>query len=103
MGVFTEKAIEGIRQHIFSKIKSARYTINGKEYQGDIQDMYFTNDKKLHVNIMLLNPGSGSVTITKVSLYDDDNQLYASKAENTVVDNYQQGVFYRFIFDVKEG
>ena len=43
-----------------------------------------------------------SVTVQRVQLYNNDNQLWADKTVSIPIETVQKGVLYRFTFDIKE-
>lgn len=42
------------------------------------------------------------VTITEVQLFDTNNDLWAAKTEEIIIRGVQEGVLYRFAFDIRE-
>ena len=45
---------------------------------------------------------SGSGTVSQISLYDTDNQLWLSKTENLQMDSVAEGFYYVVQLDIAE-
>ena len=60
------------------------------------------SDGKVAIYIPILPQSSDAVTITGVELYDANNALFVSKTESIRVEGVQEGVLYRFTFDLRE-
>ena len=100
--MLTEKAMEGFKTFIERNIAYARYRIGGTYHKVAIHRKERLADGKVAVYFSIIPQSSSDVTITEVQLFDTNNDLWASKTENIVIKSVQEGVLYRFAFDIKE-
>lgn len=100
--MLTPKAMEDFKIFIERRIVYARYKIGGTYHKAEIHRKERLPDGKVAVYFSIIPEAESDVVITEVQLFDTDNQLWASKAENIEVKSVQQGVLYRFAFDIKE-
>lgn len=103
MSMLTEKALQGYREYTKRTIAYARYKIGTTYYKTPIQDIKIQPDGKLAVRFMIEPKISSKVTISEVQLFDTNNDLWLSKAENLVKESAQEGFFYLFKITIKEG
>ncbi len=101
-GILTTAAIEGYRTYTEHTISRARYRIGNTWYNGEITRKERMADGKVAVYIPILPQSANTVTITGVELYDRNDALWASKTESIRVEGVQEGVLYRFTFDIHE-
>lgn len=100
--MLTATAMEGFKSFIEKNIAYARYKIGGTYYNAVIHRKERLPDGKVAVYFSIIPQAGSDVTITEVQLFDTNNALWASKAENIEVKSVQEGVLYRFAFDFKE-
>lgn len=100
--MLTATAMEGFKSFIERNIAYARYKIGGTYYKVAIHRKERLTDGKVAVYFSIIPQASNDVTISEVQLFDTNNNLWASKAENIVVKSVQEGILYRFAFDFKE-
>lgn len=103
MAMLTEKALRGYREYTKRTIAYARYKIGSTYYKTLIQDIKIQADGKLAVRFMIEPKINSKVTITEVQLFDTDNNLWLSKAENLEKESAQEGFYYLFKITIKEG
>lgn len=103
MAMLTEKALQGYREYTKRTIAYARYKIGSTYYKTLIQDIKIQADGKLAVRFMIEPKINNKVTITEVQLFDTDNNLWLSKAENLEKESAQEGFYYLFKITIKEG
>lgn len=103
MSMLTEKALQGYREYTKRTIAYARYKIGTAYYKAPIQDIEIQADGKLAVRFMIEPKISTKVVITEVQLFDTDNNLWLSKAENLEKKSAQEGFYYLFRITIKEG
>ncbi len=102
MPILTEKAIEGYKKDTEMKIARARYRIGEEYFDVPIHRRERLLDGRVAVYFSITPAIAGSVTISEVQLFDNNNDLWASKTEDIVISGVQEGVLYRFTFDFKE-
>ena len=102
MGILTAQAIEGYRTYTEHTIARARYRIGTTWYEAQITRKERMADGRVAVYIPILPQSSNTVIITGVELYDKNDALFASKTESIKVEGVQEGVLYRFTFDLRE-
>lgn len=100
--MLTEKAMEGFKVFIERNIAYARYKIGGTYHRVSIHRKERLADGKVAVYFSINPETTSNVIITEVQLFDTNNDLWASKLENIEVKSVQEGVLYRFAFDIKE-
>ena len=98
----TPQAIEGYKQYTERIIQSAQYRIGSTFHDVPIHRRERLPDGRLGV-YMSITPGTpGTVTISEVRLLDSTGNVWASNTENIVISGSQQGILYRFTFEIKE-
>lgn len=102
MAILTTAAITGYKTDTLRKIARARYKIGGTYYEPTIHRREWLTDGRVAIYFSITPGISGNVTITEVQLFDNNNDLWASKAENITLSGLQEGILYRFAFDFKE-
>ena len=102
MPILTEQAIEGYKKDTEGKIARARYKIGEEYFDVPIHRRERLSDGRVAVYLAITPAASGSVTISEVQLFDNNNELFATKSENIVISRPQEGLLYRFTFDFKE-
>lgn len=103
MSMLTAKALEGYREYTKRTISYARYKIGSTYYKVPIKDIKVQSDGKLAVTFLIEPEISSKVTISEVQLFDTNNDLWLSKAENLVKEAAQEGFYYLFRISIKEG
>lgn len=102
MKILQENAIEDYKAHTELTIAYARYKIDGQYYRVAIHRRERLKDGRVAVYFSIVPQAGKDVTITEVQLFDREERLWASKAENIIIRGVQEGVLYRFTFDFKE-
>lgn len=100
--MLTASAIEGYKVYTERVIGYARYRIGSTWYKADISRNERMADGRVAIYIPIIPQSQSAVTITGVQLYDKTGQLWAEKNENIKVESVQEGVLYRFTFDLHE-
>lgn len=102
MKILQENAIEDYKGHTELTIAYARYKIGEQYYRVAIHRRERLKDGRIAVYFSIVPQAGKDVTITEVQLFDREEKLWASKAENIIIRGVQEGVLYRFTFDFKE-
>ena len=102
MPILKDSAMEGYKAYTDKTIAYARYKIGGSYYKVNISRRERLKDGRVAVYFPIDAQSGKDVTITEVQLYNTNNDLWASKAENIIIRGVQEGVLYRFTFDFKE-
>jgi hypothetical protein len=100
--VLTNKAIESFKKFIERNTAYAKYKIGSTYYKVPIHRRERLSDGKVAVFFEIEPNASSTVYISEVQIYDTDNELWATKAENIEIESVQDGALYRFAFDFKE-
>lgn len=100
--MLTEKAIAGMKAYIERTIVYARYKIGGTYYKARIDRREYLRDGRVAVYFSIVPQAGQDVTITEVQLFDTNNDLWAVKKEQIIIRSVQEGVLYRFAFDIRE-
>ena len=116
--MLTESAIEGYRLHTERTISHARYRIGEDWYEVPISRrermadgrvaIYFPiipqaqADGRVAIYFPIIPQAQEEVAITGVQLYSKDGKLWADKEEDIRLESVQEGVLYRFTFDLHE-
>lgn len=96
------KAITGIKEYVKGTIDYARYKIGSTYHEVPIHRKEYLGDGRLAAYFAITPQASTDVTITEVQIYDVDRDLWLKKNENIKIRSVQEGVLYRFTFDIKE-
>lgn len=100
--MLTGKAIEGYKRHTEKIIDHAQYRLGSTWHTVQISRKERMPDGRVAVYFPIIPQSSGQVTISGVRLYDTDGALWAEKAESIKIESAQEGVLYRFTFDIHE-
>lgn len=102
MPILEAVAMEGYKTYTDKTIAYARYKIGNSYFKVNISRRERLKDGRLAVFFPIEAQGGNDVTITEVQLFNTNNELWASKAENIVIRGVQEGVLYRFTFEFRE-
>ena len=100
--MLTESAIEGYRLHTERTISHARYRIGEDWYEVPISRRERMADGRVAIYFPIIPQAQEEITITGVQLYSKDGKLWAEKEEDIRLESVQEGVLYRFTFDLHE-
>lgn len=100
--MLTEQAINDFKDFLDNNIAYAKVTIDNTVSDYIIHRKERTAEGKVAVYIQITPQASSTVTVKKVELYNGKQQLWVEKEENIVLNQVQEGVLYRFIFDFRE-
>lgn len=100
--MLTESAIEGYKHYTERVVSYARYRIGSTWYKADISRNERMADGRVAIYILIIPQSQSEVTITGVELYDKAGKLWAEKKEDIKIESVQEGVLYRFTFDIHE-
>ena len=100
--MLTESAIEGYKKYTEKMIGYARYKIGSTWYKTRITRKERMADGRVAVYFPIIPQASATVTITGVQLFDRYGEKWAEKTESIRVEEVQEGVLYRFTFDLHE-
>lgn len=100
--MLTESAIEGYKAHTERVISHARYCLGKTWYTVQISRRERMADGRVAIYFPIIPQTQKEVTVTGVQLYDKAGKLWAEKSENIKVESVQEGVLYRFTFDLHE-
>lgn len=101
MALLTAAAIQGYRDYTKRRIAYAKYKVGSTYYKALINSVETTPDGVVEVSFDI-NLSTGSGIVTEVQLYDTDNQLWFSKAENLKMDSVAEGFDYVVQLAIKE-
>ena len=102
MAVLTQDALDGLKDYVKRTISYAKYKVNGVYYTTPISRVLMLSNNRVSVEIIINQPASGTITVTEISLYDTENQVWLSKAEN-IRKTASEAALYTFIFTIAEG
>lgn len=100
--MLTDIAINDFKSFFMKNISYATAIISGVESKYPITKKEKANDNTVVVYIQIAPQASKKVTIQKVNLYNQNEELWVSKEENIVLNKINEGTLYRFSFDFKE-
>lgn len=101
--MFTENAMLGFKKYIQRTVAYAQYKVGSTYYRTDIKKIEINKDGKVEIDFIVDHTLPGDIKITEVQLYDNESKLWLSKPESITRKARQEGVFYRFTIDVREG
>lgn len=96
------KAITGIKEYVKGTIDYAKYKIGNTYYEVPIHRKEYLEDGRLAAYFAITPQSQTDVTIKEVQIYDVDKDLWLKKNEDIKIRSVQEGVLYRFTFDVRE-
>lgn len=99
--MLTAAAIEGFKQEVERKVTFGRYKIGGTYFDAPLRKERMS-DGAVAIYLTIEPDRSGKVTITEVQLLDNTKQVWATKAENMVLERIQEGYLYRFTINFQE-
>ena len=100
--MLTAQAIEDFKNFISQTISYAKVTISGTTQKMVIKRKERLKNGQVAAYIEITPQARKSVTVQRVQLYNNDNQLWADKTVSIPIETVQKGVLYRFTFDIKE-
>ncbi len=100
--MLTNTALTSLKNHLKDSIKYAQYKVGSTYYKADIRSAYIMPDGRVAITFLIDHTVPGNITVTQVQLYDHNGSLWASKAEAISRSNVQEGILYRFAFDITE-
>ena len=101
MALLTSAAIKGYRDYTMRRIAYAKFKVGSTEYKTNIESVKVTDSGTVEIAFKI-ELASGSGTVSQISLYDTDNQLWLSKTENLQMDTVAQGFYYVVQLDIAE-
>lgn len=100
--MLTQSAIEGYKQYTERTIGKAKYQMGGQWYETDFSRRERMANGKIAVYISIKPQSASAVKISRVQIYDTAGILWADKSENITIEGVQEGLLYRFTFDLHE-
>ncbi|OUQ68229.1 hypothetical protein B5E53_07105 [Eubacterium sp. An11] len=101
MALLTSAAIKGYRDYTMRRIAYAKFKVGSTEYKTNIESVKVTDSGTVEIAFKI-ELASGSGTVSQISLYDTDNQLWLSKTENLQMDSVAEGFYYVVQLDIAE-
>lgn len=101
MALLTSAAIKGYRDYTMRRIAYAKFKVGSTEYKTNIESVKVTDSGTVEIAFKI-ELASGSGTVSQISLYDTDNQLWLSKTENLQMDSVAEGFCYVVQLDIAE-
>ena len=101
MALLTSAAIKGYRDYTMRRIACAKFKVGSTEYKTNIESVKVTDSGTVEITFKI-ELASGSGTVSQISLYDTDNQLWLSKTENLQMDSVAEGFYYVVQLDIAE-
>jgi len=98
--MLTSNALQKLKEFIRDNVSYGKYRIGTTYYQVPIHNIEIV-DNKVNIYLLLDNTIAGTVTFNQFQLYDNDDNLFAEKAES-VTKNSSQGVLIKFSITVQE-
>lgn len=102
MAILTDTAIEGYKTYTERTLGYASYKIGSTWTKAEFSRMERMSNGKIAVYFSIIPQLSSTITITGVRLYNTKDELWAEKTESIKLTNVQEGVLYRFTFDIRE-
>lgn len=101
MALLTSAAIKGYRDYTMRRIAYAKFKVGSTEYKTNIESVKVTDSGTVEIAFKI-ELASGSGTVSQISLYNTDNQLWLSKTENLQMDSVAEGFYYVVQLDIAE-
>ena len=101
MALLTSAAIKGYRDYTMRRIAYAKFKVGSTEYKTNIESVKVTDSGTVEIAFKI-ELASGSGTVSQISLYDTDNQLWLFKTENLQMDSVAEGFYYVVQLDIAE-
>lgn len=99
--MLTTSALNGIKDHIRKTISYAMYKIGSSYYRAPISQTA-VDGSGVTVDVVISHESAGNITVSEIQLYDNNGQLWLSKAESVSRTSVQEGILYRFKFTITE-
>lgn len=102
--VLSEKAVLKNLEDLASHPAYATYVSDGKTYKVDtVETVINEKEHRLYVQFVMNDEITDDASITHVTVYDENSDVWADSEENILRESYVEGIFYRFDFKVGEG
>ncbi|GHV32328.1 hypothetical protein FACS18949_02880 [Clostridia bacterium] len=102
MALLTVHAIQDLKAYALRNIVKARYKVGNTYYDAPIDKKEYLPDGRAAVYFTIDHTLPGDITINQIQLFDMGGQLWAQKTESILREDVQEGVLYRFTFDITE-
>ena len=103
MGLLTKAALDGYCAYTKRTISYARYKAGGTYYRTGIEEITIDAEGVVTASFKIEVPRTGaSALVTEIQLFDNDNQLWLSKAENLNMASVAEGFYYDCRFTISE-
>lgn len=103
MGLLTKTALDGYRAYTKRTISYARYKVGTTYYKTCIEDITIDEKGVVTASFKIEVPKTGaSALVTEIQLFDQDNQLWLSKAESLNMASVVEGFYYDCRFTISE-
>lgn len=100
--MLTPQAIEDFKDFLDNNIAYAEVTVNGETKKIPIHRRERLKDGRVAAYLNITPQTETEATIQRVQLYNKNKQLWADKTEDITLSNVQEGVLYRFVFQIEE-
>lgn len=100
--ILTPEALASIRNYIKDSVGYGEYQVAGVWNRVEIQNAAILEDGRITVTMLLGQDYSETITITGIRVYSVNDVLVAQTAESIQCMAPEEGIFYRFRFEVKE-
>lgn len=94
-------AFVGMREYIQGQISYAKYRVGSTYYSASINGIDVLSNGTVRVRLSIV-PGGGTITVNRVELYNDAEELWAHQDVSITVSASQTGVLYWFDFTITE-
>ena len=94
-------AFVDMRRYIQGRIAYAKYRVGSTYYPASINGTNILGNGTVRVRLSIV-PDGGTITVNRVELYNDANELWAHQDVSITVSASQTGVLYWFDFTITE-
>ena len=90
-----------LRNYIKRRVNYARYRVGSTYYKTALSEVKILNNGTVRAQLNINATGS-TITVTRVELYNSDNELWAHKDCNIKLTPGQTGILFWFDFAMRE-
>ncbi|MCD8199795.1 MAG: hypothetical protein LUD25_02405 [Coriobacteriaceae bacterium] len=94
-------AFTDLKNYIKRRLAYGRYQVGSTYTRAELSDVSILSDGTVRAQLVI-TADTTPITITKVELYNNNAELWASQSCSITVNTGQTGVLYWFDFTIKE-
>lgn len=101
--VLSDKAMQQHLEDMASHPSYAEYVSGGQTFKVPVEVIVRPEESRFFVQFVINDEIEEDKAITRVTVYNENSDIWADSEENIVRESFVDGIFYRFVFKLAEG